>query len=456
MDIEFRFLNGIIKNPDILEKTSITNKMLDNYSAKMIYGKIQYDFSKEGNVNFLCKDYIINILNKKSDDWFDGDIDTYEDLLFNSLEEDEELDWKYVQLLLEKEYKRRTVINSLTKSIEKLDSGSEIDTVMTNLENDTKFLSDERVAQVTNALEFSEIYDALTEEMNELSKNGKPSHYTLHLFEAIKNTTRMKKGWLWTLVGSSGGGKTIIMAQLLVDFVKKYKERALFITDENSKEVILTYMYCAYFGLKYYDVEDRKVDITKFINELDEKNKKEYQEIFGLIDVEELPCIPMEEVRKMLKTAKNNNHPYSWVSIDSFEEIDMDSSEGISEIDRYDRNAKSCERLAKDMDIILGVTSQLKTDFYTISIDKMPMLCNHQSKTLIKKCFMALLLHNEYANEGKGENKTTKSLGFRCRTLKCRSGGQDAMFAIDKDFDHCKCIPSKVLLNKEVEITTDF
>lgn len=454
--LEYRFINGIFNNPEILEKTILSSEMFDDLATRQTFAKMKYDYMKNNNLSFINTDYFINLYDKKADDWFEGDYEKYNELFFNSIKEKDSFDWQYVEQLLLKEYKNRKIINSLTKAIEKIESSEDISNVITNLESEIKNVGEDRATEVINAPNFTEMYDAITEEIKKSNENGKPSHYTLKLFEAISNTLRIKKGWLWTLVSSTGGGKTIIMALLTVLFAKTYKERCLFITDENSIEVILTYMHCGYFGLKYYDIEDRKIDLSSYINKLSDKEKKEYDEIFSLIDVIEMPCVPMIEVKKIIKTAKNNEHPYTWVVIDSFEEINMDSSENIPEVDRYDRNAKDCERLAKDMDIILGVTSQLKTDFYTISIEKMPILCNHQSKTLIKKCYMALLFHNEYNSEGKGKEKEVTSLGFRCRVLKCRSGGVDSIFEVKKNFDYCQIVPSKECLNVNVDSTEEF
>lgn len=230
---------------------------------------------------------------------------------------------------------------------------------------------------------------------------------------------------------TGNSGKSIASTQLTVEFVRDYNERALYVTDENSKEVILTYMYCTYFNIKYHDVEDRIIDLNNHIKQLPEKELKEFLRIFSKIDVIELPCIPLLEVRKILKNAINNDNPYTWVFLDSFDEINSDSN--AVEVDRYDANAKMCERVAKDYQCLLGVTNQLATDLYKASIEKIPQLCTHQSKTIVKKCSLSLVLGNEVKKDEDGNSE----LGSRMKINKCRSGGQGVLLATQKDFDRC-------------------
>ena len=313
--LEFRFINGIFNNPEIIEKTNLTSEMFDNLATRNTFNKLKFDYTKYNKTDFINRDYFIDIFDKKSEDWYEGDLEKYTNLFFNSISENDTFDWQYVENLLIKDYKSRKIINSLTKAIEKIEMNEDISNVFTNLESEIKNVGEGRATEVINAPNFMELYDTITEEINRANESGKPSHYTLELFEAIKSTTRMKNGWLWTLVSSTGGGKTVIMCLLTVLFAKAYKERCLFITDENSKEVILSYMHCGYFGLKYYDIEDRKINLSSYIKNLSPEKKKEYDEIFNLIDVIEMPCIPMNEVRKIIKTAKNNEHPYTWVNV---------------------------------------------------------------------------------------------------------------------------------------------
>ena len=249
------------------------------------------------------------------------------------------------------------------------------------------------------------------------------------------------------ITGNSGGGKSLGLIQECVHHSKAYNERCLFITDENSDEVILTYMYCNYLGFKYHDIEDRNVDLHQYIESMKPEDKKELERVFTNIDVIELPGIPTLEVRNILKNAQNNDNPYGWLGIDSFEELNIDSN--LEEISRQNQNAILCERIAKDFGLILWVTAQLKTDFYSISIEKMMMTCNHGSKTLIKKSFLSLLLWWEYAKDEDGE---MKPLGFRGKINKCRSGGLGKIYEIKQNYDYCALIASDSEIGNNEEI----
>ena len=236
---------------------------------------------------------------------------------------------------------------------------------------------------------------------------------------------------------TGNSGKSLALGQEIVKHSERYDERCLYITDENSDTVILTYMYCNYLGLKYHDVVDRKVNLDEYISNLPPKEIDELKRVFKNIDVIELSGISTQEVRRLLKNARNNDNPYEWVGIDSLEEMNIDST--LDDLSRQNQNAIMCERIAKDFDLILWVTAQLKTDLYNTSIEKMPIMCNHGSKTLIKKCFFSLLLHHEYAKDADGDAKV---IGFRGKLNKSRSGGVGKVYAITQNYDYCQLIPA--------------
>lgn len=436
MIIERNFLNHLINNPEVIEKTQITSEDFQDNVVKNIYRFLMskyienqdYSFISYSAINEFYDKYEKNLKQLADDDGF-----TYKDLHeYLSSEYNTPFDWLYSEQVIKNHSTRRNYKKVLEKALEDLDK-NDIDVAISSLEIGIKAIEKENPVEdvLIQAADYHDIYDLETERINKDLQDGKLPYYTFSDV-VIRDNVRMIRGSYFTIVAGSGAGKTIKLAHETVAFAKHYKERVLFITDENSYEVILAYMHCNYFGLKYKDVEDRKINLTAYINALPSKEKEDFEKVFSFIDVIELAGIPNEEVRKILKRAKTNGNPYTLVVVDSFDEMNMDGSS--DEVVRYDINAKSVERIAKEFDCILGVTSQLKTDYYDISVEKMPMLCNHQSKTLIKKARFAWLLHWEFRKT----DDEVENLGLRSRILKSRSGGKDLIEAIDCKYDYCK------------------
>lgn len=426
--LEKQLVAHIFYNPDVLDRLTLKSDDFSDTITKALYSKMKQ--SEIGvSIELFAKLYESNrnIFDLK-------DIQTFHQAkkyIFFEYEKEKDFDWLYVEILLKEESKKRKYTEIFEKSMENIHKEG-VDTALSNLDLSLRKLDMEnpRDIELIKAENFLDLYKERTLEIEELKKSNKPTYYTFNN-KILGKHVRMKLGWLWNLVGKTGDGKSIVSTQLTVDFVKNYNERALYVTDENSKEVILTYMYCTYFNIKYHDVEDRIIDLNNHIKQLPDKELKEFLRIFSKIDVIELPCIPLLEVRKILKNAINNDNPYTWVFLDSFDEINSDSN--AVEVDRYDANAKMCERVAKDYQCLLGVTNQLATDLYKASIEKIPQLCTHQSKTIVKKCSLSLVLGNEVKKDEDGNSE----LGSRMKINKCRSGGQGVLLATQKDFDRC-------------------
>lgn len=436
MIIERNFLNHLILNPEIIEKTTLKyNDFSDVISSNIFrfvmskYEEVQeYSFISYGVLNEFYDKYSTKLKDIVDDEGF-----SYKDLEeYLKHEYSTPFDWLYSEQVIKSHSIKRSHKNILMKAIDDLDT-TETDIVISSLDMELRNLEKEMPTEdvLIKASSFSEVYDEETKRIEQDLKDGKLPYYTFS-DSVIKENVRMIRGSYFTIIAGSGSGKSIKLVHECVEFAKNYKERVLFITDENSYEVILSYMHCNFLGLKYKDVEDRKINLTSYINALSEKDKKQFDEVFNLIDVVELAGIPNEEVKKLLKRAKTHGNPYTLVCIDSFDEMNIGVS--TDEVTRYDINAKSIERIAKDFDCIVGVSAQLKTDYYEISVEKMPMMCNHQSKTLVKKSRFAWLLQWEF----KKNDEDVENLGLRSRILKSRSGGKDLIQIIDCKYDYCR------------------
>lgn len=436
MIIERNFLNHLILNPEIVEKTSLKYTDFHDVIVKNTFRFIMSKYEETQECSFISYSVISEFYDKYEKnlkELTDDDGFTYKDLHeYLSLEYTTPFDWMYSEQVIKSHSLKREHKNLLIKALEDLDE-NETDTVISSLDMGLRNLEKEMPNEdvMIKASSYHDIYDEETKRIEEDLASGKLPYYTFS-DSVIKENVRMVRGSYFTIVASSGTGKTIKLSHEVVEFAKSYNERCLFITDENSYEVILAYMHCNYLGLKYKDVEDRKINLTAYINALSENDKKEFDKVFSLIDVIELSGIPNDEVRKILKRAKTHGNPYTLVAIDSFDEMNIGVS--TDENTRYDLNAKSVERIAKEFDCIVGVSAQLKTDYYEISVEKMPMMCNHQSKTLIKKARFVWLLQWEF----KKNDEAVENLGLRSRILKSRSGGKDMIQIIDCKYDYCK------------------
>ena len=436
MIIERNFLNHIILNPEVIEKTSLKFNDFSDSVVRNIFRFIMTKYEETQEYSFMSYSVISEFYDKYEKnlkELVDDDGFSYKDLHeYLSLEYATPFDWLYSEQVIKTYSVKKEHKDLLTKALEDLDN-NETDTVISSLDmglrNLEKELPNEDV--LIKAVSYHDIYDEETKRIDEDLKLGKLPYYTFS-DSIIKEHVRMVRGSYFAIVAASGVGKTIKLVHEAIEFTKNYKERCLFITDENSYEVILAYMHCNFLGLKYKDVEDRKINLTAYINALSDKEKEEFNTIFSLIDVVEVAGIPNEDVRKLLKRAKIHGNPYTLVVIDSFDEMNLTVS--TDENTRYDINAKSVERIAKEFDCILGVTAQLKTDYYEISVEKMPMMCNHQSKTLIKKARFVWLLQWEF----KKSEDDVENLGLRSRILKSRSGGKDMIQIIDCKYDYCR------------------
>ena len=364
----------------------------------------------------------------------------FEKSIFGTYPEDRSFDWMYVEGIIKNNHLKRRYKETLERAIEDIEDVS-LDTAVSNLDIGMRNLEKDNNKDVAiiKADTFLDIYDRETLEIEEAKKADKPTYYTL-FHPALKGKIRIKKGWLCNVIGSTGSGKSIATAEMLLHLVMDYNERALLVTDENSDGVILTYLHCAYFGLRYNKVEDRIIDLTAYINALPDKEFKEYKRVFDKIDVIELPSIPLLEVRSMMKKAVNNDNPYRFVMLDSFDEINSDAN--IPEVDRYDINAKQIEKLTKEFESILIVTNQLQTTAYNISIEKIPQLCVHQSKTIVKKVSLSLILAPEYVSDG----EEVREVGFRVKVNKSRSGSMGLIYEATRDYDHCRLLPSENII----------
>lgn len=440
IEIEQKFITNLFNNPEIIEKTELTGEEFQSIPIRVVFKILKKEYNKKKTTIVVNRE-ILNIIFKGYEENFKKiNIDTIDDFkkaIF--IDSDEEVDWLYLELILKDNYKKRQYIEALDKTIKEIKEDN-VDTALSNLELKISNLQQEDLQEdkIHNLKSFINLYNQRTKEIEELKKQGKLPYYSLY-HPVLRDNVRMKLGWLWNLIAKSGSGKTIIAVDFLLNFVKEYRERALFITDENSDEVIMTYLHCNYFNVRYKDVEDRKVDLSELINSLSDEKRKEYEEIFGLIDVVQLSAIPLPKVRKILKNAKLAGSPYTYVFIDSMDEVNAGLP--VDEVTRYDANAKELERLAKDMNCILGVANQLATAHYEQSIETITQLCTHQSKTIVKKASLSLLIGEE---RKKNEDGDTVKIGDRIKINKCRSGGQDLIYEINKDFDYCKIHPGSV------------
>jgi len=299
----------------------------------------------------------------------------------------------------------------------------------------------------TKALDYIRRYKEETEEMEKSNKN----RFYSFSHPILEKYVMMEKGWSFNLIGATGSGKTIVACILAIDFVKKYKEKLLFVTDENSESNILLYLKCSFLNLKFRDVIKRKVKLDEVVENLSDEKRKEYEEVFGLIEVWELVGLPIHQIRAK---AMNEKIPYGMILLDSFDEIE--SMSGMENVQRYEMNGKLVESLAKELGVLLGVTAQLDTKMYTISAEKMTQLCNFQAKSLVKKCFFSLLIHNVYDKEGNTVDNVIK-------INKSRSGGGGIIYAIDKNFDYMQLEPEHTeydlerIRNKKMEnLPEDF
>ena len=272
----------------------------------------------------------------------------------------------------------------------------------------------------TTGIDYIEKYKKETKEMQESKRNR---FYTLGI-PVLNEFIRAEKGWSMNLLAGTGGGKSIIACILTIEFIKKYKERVLFVTDENSESTILQYLQCAYFGLHFRSVQDRTMDLSKYIDSLSEKDRIEYEEIFSLIEVWELVGIPLQQVKQHIL---NSDKEYSFLIMDSFDEIN--STNGLEDVINYQQNGKLIETLAKELNVLLLVTAQLDTKLYSTSAEKLPELCNHQAKSLVKKSFMSLVIHKILDKDGALIDTVVK-------LNKCRSGGKGKMVAFKENFDY--------------------
>jgi len=438
--LERQFLANLLYNPSVLDKTTLKSDNFSDIAIRCVFSKLKQKHEDSKGYEFVNKD-ILPLIYENNIDIISSDyITTFKDFvnyIFSDYDRTSQFDWMFSENIIKEEHKKRQHKDLFEKAMCDSDEYS-LDIVISNLELGLKNLEKDtpRDSSIIQGNSFMNIYNERSKEIEELKNTNKPTHYTPS-HEAIKKYTRMKKGWFGSIISGAGGGKTIALCQEAVYHSDVYNEKCLYITDENSDEVVLTYMYCNYLGLKYHDIEDRVIDLDKYIDELSKEKKEELERVFKNIDVIEMAGIPSSEVRNLLKKAENNDNPYEWLGLDSFEEVNIDAN--VEEITRQNQNAIICERIAKDFSLILWVTAQLKTDFYQISIEKMMMTCNHGSKTLIKKNFISLLLWWEY---GKSDDDDNKTLGFRGKINKCRSGGMGKVYEITQNYDYCRLNPS--------------
>jgi len=438
--LEKQLLSHILYNPETIEKVTLNGEHFSDVIVRCIYTKLREKHNETDGYEFINKDVLPLIYENNKEIFNSKDITTFKEIpkyIFSDYDKESSFDWMFSENIIKDEFKKRKYIEVLEKTIENLEISS-IDSSMSNLDMGLRNLDKDnpRDSTILQASNFMGIYNERSKEIEEAKKSNKPTYYKPS-HPIAQKYTRIKKGWFCNIISGTAGGKSLELVQEAVYHSKTYNERVLFITDENSDEVILTYMYCNYLGIKYHDVEDRIIDLNEYINNLNLEDKNELKRIFTNIDVIELAGIPTIEVRNILKTAENNDNSYGWVGLDSFEEVNIDAN--VEEVTRQNQNAILCERIAKDFKLILWVTAQLKTDFYPVSVEKMMMTCNHGSKTLIKKSFLSILLWWEYSKDEDGD----KTLGFRGKLNKCRSGGVGKIYEIKQNYDYCQLIASE-------------
>jgi len=445
--LEKQLLSHILYNPETIEKVTLNGEHFSDVIVRCIYTKLREKHNETDGYEFINKDVLPLIYENNKEIFNSKDITTFKEIpkyIFSDYDKESSFDWMFSENIIKEEFKRRKYVEVLEKTIEDLDDAS-IDSAMSNLDMNLRSLDKEnpRDSQLILGNTFTDIYDERTKEIEELKHNDKPSYYA-PFHPVLKKYIRMKRGMCWNIIGKTGEGKSLVSVQIMLEFAREYDERTLYITDENSAEVILSYFHAAYFQIKYKDIEDRIVNLTQHIKNLSPKDKAEYDRVFGLIEVIELPSIPLLEVRRILKNAENNDNPYTFIFADSMDEIGSDMN--VDEVTRYDLNAKQIERIAKDHSVIFGVSNQLNTNLYTTSVEKIPSLCTHQSKTIGKKVFMALVIGDEYKNNDDGE---VESLGQRIRILKSRSGGMNVIYPFERRFDYCSILPSDHEIGKD-------
>jgi len=271
-----------------------------------------------------------------------------------------------------------------------------------------------------NSLDYIDKYKADTE----YYENSDEERFYTFSHPILEKYLRMKMGWNISLIGRSADGKSILSCIFAVDFAKRYSLPVLYVTDENDKDTILEYMKCSYFGIHFRSVQDRTIKLDEYIENLSKEERDAYEKTFSYIDVWQLEGIPLGKVKTFLNVSKVN---YKYICFDSFEELNSDSN--LDQVVLYDLNAKEVERLAKKTNTIIMNTAQTKTDLYRVSAEKMPMLCNFHSKTLVKKNFASILIASTYNKDGDHIDDVLK-------LNKSRSGGTGVMYKITKNYDY--------------------
>jgi len=274
---------------------------------------------------------------------------------------------------------------------------------------------------------YIEEYKQQTKEMED---SDKVRFYTFPSHPVLKENLRIQKGWYGSLTSTSAGGKSVVSAMLAIDFAKTYREKVIYATDENLKSTIIEYMHSHYFNISISDIQTRKIKLDEYINNLTKEQKKEYQEIFKLITVWELVGLPTDKIKRHIKSEGD----IGLLVLDSHEEVDSLTYSGIEETARYDLGAKKCEAMTKELGIITLATAQMATQYYNVCASKLPLLCNFNSRQLIKKNFFSLVLHSTFDDNG---NKIDDVMKIN----KNRSGAGGIMYGVEKKYSHMQLIP---------------
>jgi len=439
--LEKQLLSHILFNPSIIERVSLKGEHFSDLITRCIYSKLKQRYDETNGYEFINKDVLPLIYESNKNIFEAKGITTFKEIpkyIFSDYDKELGFDWMFSENIIKEEYKKRMVSETFEIAIEELETNP-IDSVLSNLDMSLINLEKDnpRDSTIIQADSFMDIYNKKSKEIIEAKEGDKPLYYKPS-HPVIQKYARIKRGWLCNIISGTGGGKTLALVQEAVHHSKIYNERVLFITDENSDEVVLSYMYCNYFGISYHKMEDREINLNEYIDNLPKDELNEVKRVFSNIDVIELASIPTAEVRKILKKADNCDNPYCWLGIDSFDEVNLDST--AQETARQSQNAVMCERLAKDFDLICWLTTQLRTEFYSISIENMMITCNYGSKNIIKKSSLSLLLWWEYS---KSEDEGATTLGFRGKINKCRSGGVGKIYDIVQNYNCCQLLASK-------------
>ncbi len=253
--LERQFLANLLYNPSVLDKTTLKSDHFSDTVTRVVFSKLKQKHEETNGCDFVNKDILPLIYENNVDILNNDKIYTFKDFanhILSDYDRKSPFDWMFTENIIKDEYKKRQYRDLFEKAMYESEE-SNLDTVVSNLELGLKNLEKDnpRDNSIIQAGSFMDIYNKRSKEIEELKKSNKPTYYTPS-HKAIQKYVRMKKGWFNSIISGAGGGKTLALCQEAVHHSKTYDERCLYITDENSDEVVLTYMYCNYLDIKYH------------------------------------------------------------------------------------------------------------------------------------------------------------------------------------------------------------